>query len=336
VSPRKFDFETEFRVVAKDFLHRHLLDTFQSGYLSASFDPSTQDIDPFLKMAALIVSNQRASKNQLRENFIQYRKDQNWVVNMVAPDENMIDEGRELYKIGRDISDQEMVRSIVNAPQIDRETYEQIMDLYESNEGHDQVVPQEWFSCQRFRLEDFYHRPISADLVIEDDHGKLRRQVIMYEKVIALKVRGATSELASKKIAGDTNKQLTNKLFKDGWTGAGLLRDLFFKTPIFDGEAFLSDVELQSDDLTAFAKKSKKLKGLVETQLEVMTQSDVEVKAVQHLNKLLATVGLGTVKTRVINKGGTKIYIYKLDQSKLDHIQGIVEVRSKAKQPALI
>lgn len=332
VSPRKFDFETEFRVVAKDFLHRHLLDTFQSGYLSASFDPSTQDIDSFLKMAALIVSNQRASKNQLRENFIQYRKDQNWIVNMVAPDENMIDEGRELYKIGRDISDQEMVRSIVNAPQIDRETYEQIMDLYESNEGHDQVVPQEWFSCHRFRLEDFYHRPISADLVIEDDHGKFRRQVVMYEKVIALKVKGATSELAARKIAGDTNKQLTNKLFKDGWTGAGLLRDLFSKTPIFDGEAFLPDVELQSDDLTAFAKKSKTLKGLVETQLEVMTQSDVEVKAVQHLNKLLATVGLGTVKTRVTNRGGAKIYIYKLDQSKLDHIQSIVYVRSKAKQ----
>lgn len=336
VSPRKFEFETEFRVVAKDFLHRHLLDTVQSGYLSTSFDPSTQDIDPFLKMAALIVSNQRASKNQLRDNFIQYRRDQNWVVNMVVPDDNMIDEGRELYKIGRDMSDQEMIRSIVTAPQIDRETYEQIMDLYESNEGHDQVVPQEWFSCHRFRLEDFYHRPISADLVIEDNHGKLRRQVMMYEKVVALKVRGDLSDPASNKSGSYKNKTLTNKLFKDVRVGAGLLRELFSMTPIFKDDAFLTDVELQSDDLSLFARKARTLRAFVETQLDVMTQSDVEVKAVQHLNKLLATVGLALVKTRVTNRRGAKIYIYMLDQSKLDHIQSIVEVRSKAKHTILI
>lgn len=328
VSPRTFNFETEFRVVARDFLHRHLQDTLDTGYLSDDWDVNTSDIDPFLKMAALTISHQRASKNRFKENFLRYRQEQNWTINFVKEDELLSKEGRDLYKVGKDISEKEWIDSILNARVMNRVEYEKCEDDLESNDAN--IPPEDWYSYYRTRLELFYRQEVTESLIKEDKKGQHRREILMFENLRVinpssiLKIIKNPSDVSDKK-----NFKLGLHLFKNHDVAVSLLYGLLSSTPIFKNGTFDSDNEFTSSELEKFSDASIKFKEIVHTQLDVVTQSDVATKSAQHLNKLLSLVGLNAPKSGQSNVNKNRTYFYKIDTDSLDKMTKISNLRDK-------
>lgn len=327
VSPRTFNFETDFGVAGKDFLHRHLLDVVTNGVLDQDWDIQSREIDPFLRMAALIVSHQRASKNRLRANFLQYRKDQGWSIRIITDDETLLQSGKDLFQIGKDVSDQEWRNAVLNATTMDRIQFLQFREKLESNEQD--YSNDQWYAFYRTRLEFFYGRVVDEELLNLDRKGAWRREIALFEELTKLD-DNTFSNMFSGKLHGTEkkNNSLKQRLFRDRHTAVGLIYGLLSTTPIFKDGTFAPKVVFVTDDLKKFVKASVKVKEIVLAQLEVNTQSDVEQKAVQHLGKILTKVGMGVKKVTQSTTKGKKTYFYALDTDLLQQLEDITQIRS--------
>jgi hypothetical protein len=83
VNPRQFHFETAVDVVKHDIQVNGLYKNVLLGY-DADAKPIYHTDDPLIDMAALAVSQQRASKNNLRGNFIDLKRHQGLRVEFIA------------------------------------------------------------------------------------------------------------------------------------------------------------------------------------------------------------------------------------------------------------
>lgn len=84
-----------------------------------------------------------------------------------------------------------------------------------------------------------------------------------------------------------------------------------------DGDQFVAGVQFSSADLAKFAKQCRKLKQIVEGQLDLVVRSDVDRKPVSQLKQLLRHVGLDVTKVRAVVSQGEKTYIYQIDPDAL-------------------
>jgi hypothetical protein len=320
VSPRIFNFETDFRIAAKDFLHRHLLDVLTTGYLDGAWDIQNADIDPFIRMAALIVSHQRASKNRLRSNFLQYRKDQGWAIKYVQDDETLQKEGKDLFQIGKDVSENEWRTAILNANTMNRIEFSMFKEELESNTQT--YTNDQWYAFYKTRLELFYGETVTDQLLKYDRKGALRREITLFEDLAKLDdVKFEGMYKTHQRGSAQKDLVLKQKLFRDRHSAIALLYGLLSTTPVFNNGVFDSKAVFVVDDLKKFAKASIQLKEIALAQLEVNTQSDVEQKAVQHLGKILSKIGLGVKKVNQSTTKGKKTYSYSLDSDSVNRIQ---------------
>ena len=326
VSPRNFNFETDFRVAAHDFLHRNLQDTVTQNTLKNNWDLQSENVSPFLRMAALIVSHQRSSKNRLRTNFIQYRKQQGWDITFVKEDPFIKKEGKDLYDIGKEISDKEWKDAILNASIMEYAEYRRFSN--ELNESSKSFEPDQWFSFYKTRLELFYGEQTDVQLLTNDKKGAKRRAINLYEGLTDLNDKKYHMLYAHLSSSEDrNNKFLKFKIIRDRLLVIGLLYEILSTTPVFRNGKFDPNVRFTSNDLQKFVRISNQLRGFVLSQLDINTQSDLQAKPTMHLGKILEKVGLATVKVdrTTINKHKTNVY--SLDKDLLQHIQKIVTRR---------
>jgi len=325
VSPACFNFETEFEVVKHDYLKRNLLGSiaagsniYQEGFL--------EGFDPFLKLAAMVISHQRASKNFLKSNFLKYRQSQGWTVDEVPIDEDIREEGRQFFKVGKDVTKEEDILTVLNARMMDRREYERLEEMFEDDGAV--ISPAELAAFRRTRLELFYREPISRDLINRDSGGKYRKAVSLYEDFARIGDTPHEDFMKSRsKIAESPNRSTLQKLFVDRATQCVLIHGLLSTTPIFKKGVFDPKVVFTKDDLGKFVKASTRMKKYVDTQLGVNTQKDLESKPPQHLNKILNLIGLVHIKIKASNKNGEKYYAYRLDGDAMKTLEKLVERR---------
>jgi hypothetical protein len=330
ISPRTFNFETDFRIAGKDFLHRHLLDVVTKGVVDRGWDIQSREIAPFLRMAALIVSHQRASKNRLRANLLQYRLEQGWSYRIVEEDETVLQSGKDLFQIGKDVSEQEWKSAVLNATTIDRIQFLQFVELLESNDGG--YSDDQWYSYYRTRLELFYGRVVDENLLKQDRKAALRREITWFEELTKLDDQSFQSMVTlNSQGVEKNNNDLKQRLFRDRHTAVMLIYGLVSTTPFFKNGTFDPNVLFITNDLKKFVEASIKLKNIVQAQLEVNTQIDIEQKAVQHLGKILSKVGMGVKKVSESTTKGKKTYVYALDPDSFQRLEDITKIRSNLK-----
>lgn len=329
VSPSTYNFETEFRVAAKDFLHRHLLDTIQTEAFAGEWDIQSSEIDPFLRMAGLIVAQQRASKNTLKANLLQYRKEQGWSVVFVADDPLLIAEGKALFKHGKEVAEHEWRQSLINAEVMNRIEFERFRERVDSDDKT--YTEEEWYSYCRTQIELFYGQVVDDKLLYEDRKFARRREIILYEELTGLDDESFKQRYISpQKRADRKNVALKQKLFRDRRTAVNLIYGLLSTTPIFKNGKFDPDKVFSNDDLKRFAEAAAKLKDVVLAQLEVNTQKDLDQKPVQHLGKILEKIGLRHTKVSQVTKDKKKSSFYALDP---DAVAKMVEVTERRSDP---
>jgi Origin of replication binding protein len=327
VSPRTFKFETDFRVAGKDFLHRHLLDTVTSAVLQQEWDIESKNLDPFLRMAALIVSHQRASKNRFLSNFIQYRKHQGWKIQVVKDDESLEQVGKDLFEIGAAISEQEWKGAILNASVMDLIQFLQFSEQLNSKDQ--EYSNDQYYSYLRTRIELFYGQVLDESLLEQDRKGVRRREILLFEDLSKLDDLTFQSMLEVNSKKSDTkNIRMRQRLFRDRQTRCWLVYGLLSSTPIFKDGKFDTETVFVAEDLKKFVKASVQLQDVVLTQLDVNTQRDIDKKPVQHLGKILAKIGLTFKKPKTSTVAGKKTYFYALDLDSLRKLVEISRVRS--------
>lgn len=322
VSPQTFSFETEFGVIKHELLaNRVIANTF------IGFDPVTHseiynEEDDFLTLATHIITDQRKSKNQLKKNFIDYKIKTGWQPVYVPKDDELELLGDKTLAIGTKLEKADYVNNIMTAKPIDEWQYERIEDLIEDSA---EISKADYWSFLRMKIEVFYQRQVTPDLLEKDERGKLRRAIRLLR------------DLTDRQSVRDANKSFKERYpnktrtpfdrMPDRYARVVLLDELLASTPVFKDHEFQSS-EFSAHDLANFVELCKKLSLFVEAQFGFTIGEEIEKSPTKTLNKLLKLVGLSHDRTRTKTADGVKTYFYALDTVNLEEMLELVSVRN--------
>ena len=270
---------------------------------------------------SLIVSQQRFSKNKIKNNFVNYKTSTGWKCINVSKDDEVSKLGSQITREGKILAADELYQFILNATPINQSDYEKLKEL---REGYQTLTSSESASFQRMSFELFYCLPFDRSLFKLDDNWRYRTSVITFEKL--------TNEEVFNQFYGQvkSSKKNTNKfkILKDPLASIILLQNIFKTTPFYSNFKFDSSVEYSHHDLVKFESKCIEFKSFIATQLGIPIRNDITSKRILQLGDFLKLIGLKQPKTRTSTKDNVKTYFYKLCPSKLDKMKEIVTNRS--------
>ena len=336
ITNRKFNMSTDVDTVKTDLLLDHVVANTAVGYLPVKASELTELKSPYLNMASLIVSQQRASKNSLRKHFIEYKSNCGFEVITVEQDDDLAAEGSRIHKSARLVADKRNADALLLSPAIDRQ---QVLDIEDTIKMNEVVSIGEHRSLQRSRIEAFYRQPISAALIATDNEGRYRGKVrnfeMMFDKTKMVEVREQAKMIfgidMDQKIPYLSDKVLSTQL--DVGINRNieqlLIYELLKLTPIFDGNEFNVELTYTAASLERLAKTALKIKKLIEGQLRLTVRSDIQKKPTQFLGELLNCVGLKQQSVKKSNKGSDRVYVYLLNGDSLGEMNQIVERRKQ-------
>ena len=329
ISPRTFNFETEFNVIKTDLLSDHILANTSVGMSLKHSESINLESDEFLRFAALVVSNQRKSKNELKNNFIRYKVENGWNIKNVT-DKDLSSAGVEFSEIGSRLELEKYIQLLLTSQPISKEDYNDIR--FKMDRGETISEDAAW-SMRRMRIELFFRAPISTENIIEFDRGKLSDKWWLFSKTLDIEAKRFWSKSQSTMDIDKAKLQL--RTMKDSESGGFLLSDLLATTTFFDGNKFDTEIEFTSTDLTTFIKKTKTLKPYLETQLgDVNIRKDIDKKPIQQLGVFLDLIGLQVFvcRTQRTQTGG-KTYHYKLDLPSLTKMMDLNDLKNDPIDP---
>ncbi len=316
VSPETFNFETVFESVKYDLLGTHVVANTMMEAERILTNSYIEEENDFLRMAAMIVSNHRISKNNLKTNLIEYRQSTGWEVTHVeAPFD--LSYGSKLIKHAKSLSEAEYRRQILSAKPIPEYVFER---LENSLEAKRRLGDEDYFSFQRMLLELFYCCEVNNEILDMDERWLLRRQFKLYRDIFDSAHREMIFSIYRTQDKNELWKKLA--LLKIKPSRAPLLWEILCSTPFFNGSEFLIDVEYTSNDLENFVKKVELLKPAIETQFnEFKIRSDFRSKPVQQLGEFLKLVGLSN-KTKYIEElNGSRVSVMVLNPDRLKRLK---------------
>jgi hypothetical protein len=299
ISPEKFNFETESEPIkqelAENGLVPHVLKTYSwTGVPEYNFD------DPYLNLYATILCAQRASKNNLKENFIHLRQYNGWKIIEVSADESLTSEGAFHTKVGRELSEKQRVEGILNAKPITPNEANILMKKSELSQV-------EKYTLDRYLVHRFYKMPVTENLLIRDKDGKYRIQIKMLEDIIS------ASDPQLRKIA--SKKTL---LLKSIFAQANILNEHGIPDP---------NLKVTAKSLNDFSNFCIKNKSRINRELKIDVRADISHTPVNQLNGFLKLCGLSTTKVNQFEKDQKRIYQYAVNPNKLEEALVTIKIR---------
>ncbi len=323
VSPQTFSFETEFGVIKHELLANRVIANTFIGFNPVTHDEIYNEEDEFLALATHIITDQRKSKNHLKKNFIDYKIKTGWQPIYVPKDDGFELLGDKALAIGTKLEKADYVNNIMTAKPIDEWQYERIENLIEDSA---EISRADYWSFLRMKIEVFYQRQVTPDLLEKDERGKLRRAIrLLRDLTDRQSVRDATKSF---------RKKYSNKVrtpfdrMPDRYARVVLLDELLASTPVFKGHKFQSS-EFSAHDLNEFVELCRELSLFVEAQFGFTIGEEIEKSPTKTLNKLLKLVGLSHDRARTKTTDGVKTYIYALDTVSLGEMLELVNVRNR-------
>lgn len=311
VSPRRFDFETELDAVRND------IKDDENALLTFSWESN------LLELATLVTSAQRASKNRLQQNFIEYKKSLGWTPRIVDINQDLVKEGKESFAFGKRIWTEHYAEQLVNAAPMIQGEYLRIEECLEDAE---EISEEQMLSFERATLEGFYRAHIDRDLIKLDKQRRFRACVRNYE-VIAQRMTDSRldGELGSTEEERRRKRQVLPMRREIPW----LLNALLSETPLYKDHQFDSSAIYSTGDLAGFVKITKQFKKEILNLLELQVPKDLDEKPVSFLRKILATTGIRQNKVKKKRKNNDVTYFYSLDDDSLQLLNTILKRREQ-------
>lgn len=327
ISPRRFNFDTAVGVVKREIQQKHLYKSVLSTY-DDDFKPVYHTNDALIDMAALARSQQLASKNNLKRNFIAMKRRHGHTVEFVEADSVISGEGKALEQAGKALADAAYRQRLLTAQPINKDRYAKIEQQIQDN---DEVDIGERLSLDRMRIERFYRQPITDQLIADDDRGRLRERVVRFEQ-LRLFSHAKSPDL----IAMDLDKAemfgLKTRFLRDERAVSHWLYKLLTEAGVFAKGEFQRDAIVSALTLKRFMETAQAQKPVIENMLGFEVRKDVNA-GIPQLRAVLGIVGLhldsaGKTKAKAV-AGGKTIYRYRLSAAALDQIEGIVARRDE-------
>lgn len=314
ISPETYSFQTDPAVIASEIESmesefKKLIDITPDGE-KVYFQDTAGAI--YAKIYASVSASRRASINNLRQNFIDLRRSNGWTVEYVKPDKELISAGREVAKAKRAADKEKILESIMNARKLDMDEYRQL-----NRKPVEKQTDVERDALERFKLESFYCRDATPELINDDRNWYLRKAIQNYQLLMASDemLRDRDQEQKSELFHDRRNRQMKKRLLVNLLTASGLYADGVFNT----------EIEVTTANLQAFAKKCEKEKGKIEELFNVAVRSDVFKKPKQQLEAIVDLLGLTFKAPRIEQIEGKKRYFYRLNENALNHVRSWVE-----------
>ena len=313
ISPQEFQFETDSEAIKAELLaswaeHRKLLRIESNGKLV---------YDELYDMVyATVTASERASKNRLRQNFIDLRQSNGWAVEEVTADKDTTRMGKEIGIAGKEALRQSRFEQILAAPQITVDRFEELKKKERAEKLKDVDKP----AMRRYEIESFYRTDATAELLIVDEEGRLRESIRTFEVLMSDDETLRRRDMfETQKLTPDQKQLLLKKqLLASAFAASGILRN----------GSFDAEVEIDTAQLNSFARELLKRKVEIERHFGVQVRADVSKKPVRQLQELLALTGLTLPRRRIEQGGKAKRYFYGLDAGRLDMVTAWAARRS--------
>jgi hypothetical protein len=314
VSPEKFSFETHPDLIRKE-LENAAVDERQVVSFDDDGKPQYSPADTiYAEIYAEVRAIQRASKNNLRENFCDLRRRNGWEIVDVATDVQAAKAGLALVHRGEELLSEDQERRVCAARELKVDEYD---DLRRQDE-QGTLSEADASALRRYEIESFYLQPISQELLGIDDDGRYRKAVRLYEAL--LDVEEPEGEWKKNRLGADVLESAQRR---------ELLRALFASTPIFtNATGFDTDAIVTGGDLSGFIATCESKRVTIERLLDLSLRNDLRNKPVAQLGVLLRLVGLALTGAGARKQGEEKIYLYCINSDALARIEGIVARRA--------
>ncbi|MDX2506817.1 MAG: hypothetical protein QNL62_20400 [Gammaproteobacteria bacterium] len=261
---------------------------------------------------------QRGSKNNLCHHFKKLKKYEGWVINEIDRDDGASLVGNEINRRGKLLVEQECRENILTAQLITKQEY---IDLKNSIKQK-KLTDEEESAMRQYEIESFYYQDISDELIADDKDGKKRWQIRMYENY----TRPDSELLMVDRLEDQKHFHKTDK--KTLLAKKKFLHQLFTTAGLADKDNdFITNKPIQGDSLSNFANFCTKKKETIARWFEIDIRHDIQRKPAQQLSQFLKLHGITWKKLKPINKNGSKIYPYEIEQSVIDEINTIVDRR---------
>lgn len=323
ISPRIFYFETDFDVIKSDLLTCNVVANTALDFATPIAQQVFNNEHKLLRTSALIIAEQRHSKNNLKANFIKYKNSQGWTH---VPIEPLLDKspGTDFIRRGTELERLEFERKLLEAPPINNE---QFIIIQNSIDDDIKITQGDYLSYQRMLLELFYCRKIDKEMITLDKRWKLRKQYALYKRFMLSGESTQWSQATKFLPLSFLKKKLT--ILRDIDSLPMLLKGILSLTPIYFNGIFNVKIEFTSTDLRDFSRYCIKLKEIFETQFEINLRSDVLTKPVAQLNDFLRLMGLSSTQSRTSRNGSQgKIYHYRLNEVPLAKMNQLLDMEA--------
>jgi hypothetical protein len=326
LSPRRFNFDTAPDVVKREIQQKQLYKSVLSTY-DDDLRPVYHTNDSLIDMAALARSQQLASKNNLKRNFIAMKRRHGHAIEFVDSDAITSAEGANLKAVGSALAEAAYRQRLLTAPVLDKDAFDEIKQRILDN---DEVDVSERLSFARTRIERFYRRPISDELITTDDRERTRERVIRYEQLIFLSRQIAEGHIVQSSKASFTS--LRDRFLPDQRRIAMLLHTLLTEAAIFNDGHFQRDQIVTKLTLQTWMKTVVAQKPYIENILGIEVRRDI-ANGITQLQAVLKLIGLnldqvGKTKAQSV-AGGKTVYLYQLCADAIDRMEGIVARRAQ-------
>lgn len=302
ISPEKFNFETEFDPIRLELAESNVIPEVFLKH-SRKGEPEYDLEHPYLNIYATILSAQRASKNNLKQNFIDLKNYNGWDVLEIEIDNDLTLVGSLHQQIGSDVEKEKRIKGILDSRSAHPEEINKLKDL-----GQHNISQSERFLLERYFIEHFYYQPISRDLINLDDNSKYQTQIKRLEELIS--VTDKRSIFLSKE--------------------CNLLKTIFLAADILDYKGIPDTAKkITVESLGQFIKFCHSNKSKINRILKIDIRKDILKSPVQQLNVFLNLCGLSASKVSQYDFNTTRIYVYAVNEPLLSQALNVIDIRQK-------
>ena len=277
ITPQQFPFECEPAVIMENCVTNGAVTDALTGYDHKGRAVYDTD-DKILTLFANVTVLANASKNNLKRHFIDLKRRNGWIVNLVEKDETGFSETKRKTVAAKNDLGKEYVLAICEAAIYSDKEYDVI-------NRKQNPVEAEFYSLQRYRIRRYYGEDVTPALVELDNKGRYRAQIQMLVRLISSD--GAMIDrdyLQGERMSIDRQSNFAKKK---------VLRALFESTGLLDGHGhFIAHKEICSTDLNQFVDCCIANKNSLERLFNIPLRADLLSKPMAQLNQILKLIAL--------------------------------------------
>ena len=333
ISPQKFYFETDISILPQSLQSDNLSANTYAG--SALTDLSTEwgQRSAFYRMSTQIESKRRASFNSLKENYVNYKVSQGYHITLMEKDEQLATEGSKIKKqMGQEQLNKEICEILTSDP-IDQTTFIRISQAQKNSQS---ISEKDGFSHLKARIEFNYRSDVTPEIITHSlDRGF--NKIIFFENILrCAQVDAGSGEnfestIMPKEVMALLKKKIIEEhpdvlSIEDELTQTVLWYEIIKTVPFFVQGKFDPSIEINQSDLNDFVEVVKKFINVLSTY-KFPVRSDFKKFPMKTLGELLKPIGLALRKSRRDQSGGVTTNHYKVDEAKLEFMNGIVNRR---------